>query len=410
VVLRRRPGPVTSIAMIERDDEKLVQRLLREYEDTKAARDELAGQAEAAVKGALEAIVNATVAARVKEMVSFERKLRKDGRRPIEDGVGIRVLLRYRSDIPWAVQALRCALRVQGGSFVDKSSALGAASFGYRSVQFIAKLPYAPVPGEPPWMEWAEAPAFPGERADVFEVQIRTIAEHAWSEVDHELQYHGDGDRDSKSIKRQLATAASLVETADTLFDSARDEFRGNPSSGFHVAAEAPEDGFVQRFVETNPACRELDESIGLALNIPMGLPERGERDVESAAMYAGWDSEDKLRNAVSNNSVLALRMAIASADVTRTLLCLDSPAYRNHSVEAFRGIGVYWLAIALGPDPDSVFSLGGVVDGRLAEYQTVAKCLIERQVLPALVVRDAYRRVAAPPEAERFEAITLNV
>jgi ppGpp synthetase/RelA/SpoT-type nucleotidyltranferase len=408
VVLRRRPVPVACIAMIERDDEELVQRLRREYEDNKAARDELARQAEAAVKGVLASIVGATVAARVKDVGSFERKLRKDVRRPIEDGVGIRVLLRYRSDIPWVVQALRRGLRVQGGSFVDKSAALGVASFGYRSVQFVAKLPYTPVPGEPPWMEWAEGPAFLGERAGVFEVQIRTIAEHAWSEVDHEMQYHGGGD--NKSIKRQLATAASLVETADTLFDSARDEFRGNPSSRFHVAAEAPEDGFVQRFVETDPACKELDESIGLALNIPMGLPERGERDVESAALYAGWDSEDKLRKAVSNNSALALRMAIASADVTRTLLCLDSPAYRNHSVEAFRGIGVYWLAIALGPDPDSVFSLGGVMDGRLAEYQTVAKCLIERPVVPALVVRDAYRRVAAPPEAERFEAITLNV
>ena len=63
-------------------------------------------------------------------------------------------------------------------------------------------------------------PEYVGFGDQQFEVQIRTIVQDAWSEVDHKLKYKKEIPSD---IKRRIYRLAALFELADQEFESIKD-------------------------------------------------------------------------------------------------------------------------------------------------------------------------------------------
>lgn len=356
-------------------------------------------------------VAGALVTWRVKEPESVKRKLRKKPDRPIQDVAGVRILLPFRSDISWVVNAVTREFQILPGTMVDKASMLDPAVFGYRSVQFVARPPRQPVVHDPRSLA-AVAEKFgvdlmspfvdtPGIKTDVFEVQVRTFLEHGWSEVDHDIQYHAKGPV-SDTVHRSFASAAALLETADTLFDTIREQ-TALPGFGTEPVIIEPDDGYVQRVAETFPDSLNLDKRIASALDVPMGHPERARREREAAVHFAGWKDGPTLRQVVQDNADLAFRMAVVCSDVTHSLLVPD--ASLNLPAIAFPGIGLYWLGIALGGEDrtvngvsiPNVHGVDGLNDGRLAEYRAVSAYLQAHPAESALSVRDKYRAMAAP-------------
>lgn len=354
---------------------------------------------------------DALVTWRVKKPDSVERKLREKPDRPIQDVAGVRILVPFRSDISWVVNAVTGEFQILPGTIVDKAAMLGPADFGYRSVQFVAQPPRQPVIHDPRSLAaLAEKLGMdlmspfvdtPGIKTDVFEVQVRTILEHGWSEVDHDIRYHPDGPV-SATVHRSFASAAALLETADTLFDTIREQ-TALPGFGTEPVIIEPDDGYVQRVAETFPDSVNLDKRIVSALDVPMGHPERAKRELEAAVYFAGWEDGPTLRQAVRDNADLAFRMAVVCSDVTHSLLVPD--ATMNRPAVAFPGIGLYWLGIALGGQDRTVngvsirniHGVDGLNEGRLAEYRAVSAYLQAHPAESALSVRDKYRAMAAP-------------
>ena len=269
---------------------------------------------------------------RVKDRDSFERKLRKKLRTEpaliIEDVIGLRIITYFRDDAPWVERALRGKLNVLEGTYVNKAETLDDTEFGYRSIQFVATMPWAAGNDDLPELLRASVRQPPLSPA-VVEIQIRSVVEHAWAEIEHDLSYHAPG-RVSRSVRRRFALTAALVENVDEQLISIRNEVTLDRPTG------SPDDtgaGFdVQRIIETDRASRALDRQIASALDLPLEKPLNFRREVTRALAVANLLTTSKVDAALAEqNGALGLRMAIVCASVERPLLSPD--AVHGHEI-----------------------------------------------------------------------------
>jgi ppGpp synthetase/RelA/SpoT-type nucleotidyltranferase len=157
------------------------------------------------------------VTARAKTIESLRGKLRrKRYRRPaqqITDIIGVRVITYYRDAVDPIVERLRQTFEINNKASTDKRLALGLRDFGYRSVHLIARL--RPAQGLAADHELL--------RRRWFEIQVRSLLEHAWAEIEHEIVYKSGVMQPLPTVRRFAALAGSL-ELLDSEFLNLRDE------------------------------------------------------------------------------------------------------------------------------------------------------------------------------------------
>jgi ppGpp synthetase/RelA/SpoT-type nucleotidyltranferase len=124
----------------------------------------------------------------------------------IQDQIGARIVVFYLRD----VQSLRdVVLRyftpIEEQMIVPDTD----SEFGYFGQHFILLLPKDAVPRE---VDLEGAPKF-------FELQIKTLFQHAWAEAEHDLGYKPDMPLDKKH-KRLMAYTAAQAWGADREFDN----------------------------------------------------------------------------------------------------------------------------------------------------------------------------------------------
>jgi ppGpp synthetase/RelA/SpoT-type nucleotidyltranferase len=150
----------------------------------------------------------------------FELKYRNDVERRggdyeirnfISDLIGVRVICLYETDIAYVHDILVANFDVIDKT--DKTALLieDVGTFGYKGVHLDLLLKEGRA-------------AFPEYRrfADLrFEVQIRSIVQDAWSEVDHKLKYKR---QIPDTLKRRIIRLAALFELADQEFVSVKNE------------------------------------------------------------------------------------------------------------------------------------------------------------------------------------------
>lgn len=165
-----------------------------------------------------------SIEARAKSVESFEKKaarLRdsKPSARPlgnllpgIADLAGVRVITFFPRTISEIDEIVHERLLVLEKD--NKSETLNAAGqFGYQSVHYLVALP----PKE------TEQPDRKRFRGLVAEIQVRTILQHAWAEIEHDIQYKSVRSM-PPSVRRRLAALAGLLEIADREFQTLHDE------------------------------------------------------------------------------------------------------------------------------------------------------------------------------------------
>jgi ppGpp synthetase/RelA/SpoT-type nucleotidyltranferase len=186
-----------------------------EYSQTVAVTRDRAAAAESFVREILarNGLKPYAITSRVKEPASLLLKLRlkqyKFPRRQIRDLIGIRVITEYADQVDPIVIALRSAteLVVSKTQSVDKRSALGLREFGYRSVHLVVRM--RKQGGNLAWYQTL---------ATVwFEVQARSILEHAWAEIEHNAAYKS-GISFPKDFRRTFAALAGTLELLDRQF------------------------------------------------------------------------------------------------------------------------------------------------------------------------------------------------
>lgn len=84
--------------------------------------------------------------------------------------------------------------------------------FGYQSVHYLVKLNRARA-GLPEYKRFANA---------VTEIQVRTILQHAWAEIEHDIQYKST-EAIPREIRRRFMALAGMLELADREFQAIQD-------------------------------------------------------------------------------------------------------------------------------------------------------------------------------------------
>ena len=153
------------------------------------------------------------IACRAKSVQSFVTKAfskRKDGSvkytkplQEIQDQIGARIVTFYKSDVEVLKAEVYELFRgIEQEHHIPKRE----DQFGYEGLHFILHFPHELVPKE--YKEYA--PQF-------FELQIKTLFQHAWSEAEHDLGYKGRGL--NSDAKRKLAFTAAQAWGADEIFN-----------------------------------------------------------------------------------------------------------------------------------------------------------------------------------------------
>src|SRR5262249_53462344 len=121
--------------------------------------------------------------------------------RQLTDVVAARVITYYKDDVPVIVKALTDVLEVNPHKSVNKQEELEAVEFGYTSVHLIVRTKGS----------WSTSPKYFALRGKWFEIQIRSVLEHAWAEIEHEVVYKS-GIIYPPLIKRRFARIAGAIE------------------------------------------------------------------------------------------------------------------------------------------------------------------------------------------------------
>lgn len=184
---------------------------------------------------------------RVKEKDSALRKFMLKGEKykkltDLTDLLGVRVIAYFEDDVDKISRLVEQEFRVDSRNSIDKREALDSTQFGYLSVHYILSLGEAR-------SRLVEYSRYASVR---FELQIRTVLQHAWAEIEHDLGYKGSRAL-SAELRRRFSRIAGLLEIADAEFASLRNEVHAYDTE-------------IGRNIRTRPESFAVDQATVLGL------------------------------------------------------------------------------------------------------------------------------------------------
>lgn len=147
---------------------------------------------------------------RVKDRESLEKKIlakqKYESLDDITDIVGIRIITYFEDEVDKVAKVVEEEFDIDQENSVDKRE-IDTDRFGYRSLHYVASLKK----NRTILSEYSDFETFK------FEFQIRSILQHSWAEIEHDLGYKGEFEIPS-TAKRTFYRVAALLEQADIEF------------------------------------------------------------------------------------------------------------------------------------------------------------------------------------------------
>ena len=137
----------------------------------------------------------------------------------ITDLVGLRIITYFEDDIDKIAEIFKTEFDIDFPNSVDKRL-VESDKFGYRSLHYVASLSE----------ERAKLTEYKKYKGLKFEVQIRSILQHSWAEIEHDLGYKGENEI-PKTAKRTFYRVAALLEQADIEFVKLRQQIEDHEST-----------------------------------------------------------------------------------------------------------------------------------------------------------------------------------
>ena len=135
----------------------------------------------------------------------------------LTDMLGIRLICAFLEDINLAVSQIKELFEIK--EVEVKGTEKNFSEFGYESIHVLVKIPEDCFP---PKDERFDS-MMPLEGELVCEIQIRTILQDAWAEVEHELIYKTEFSPFDAPLRRKLAAINASLSLADITFQEIRD-------------------------------------------------------------------------------------------------------------------------------------------------------------------------------------------
>lgn len=149
---------------------------------------------------------------RVKDKMSLSKKIdaKKDKYKhlgDLTDIAGVRIITFYSDDVDKVAGLVEKEFEVDWDNSIDRRKSLEPDRFGYCSVHYVVCM-------SPERLKLREYRQYKDLKC---EVQIRTVLQHAWAEIEHDLGYKSEN-AIPKDIRRSFSRLAGLLEIGDKEF------------------------------------------------------------------------------------------------------------------------------------------------------------------------------------------------
>ena len=287
---------------------------------------------------------------RVKEEKSLAGKLERKGDRynaieDITDILGCRVICFLSDEIDKIGRKIEENFVIDRENSSDKRALIQEDAFGYLSLHYICSLPFGD--------KWPDEIC--GKK---FEVQIRTILQHAWSVINHDIGYKSDFGV-PRDVRRQFARLAGLLELADDEFVRARDNMVGYTDNIRKSIITDDADDISINMISLNEYVQHNQKMQKVIHDIAdIAGAEISEIDPESyipQLAFLGITKLGDIEKLIDENYDLAIKMAkqalaaadldIVSSSVALRFLCRAELLNKNYDANQI----TEFLAISLG-------------------------------------------------------------
>jgi putative GTP pyrophosphokinase len=205
-----------------------------------------------------------SVTYRVKDRKSISDKINKSAEDKyhclddIEDICGNRIITYFPDEVDAVAAIIQNEFDIDYNSSVDKRAILDPDRFGYLSLHYIAKL-------SKQRLRLTEYTRFKKCRT---EIQIRSILQHTWAEIEHDLGYKTKL-AVPRHIRRRFSQLAGLLELADDTFVQIRNTLSDYESNVSDRIKKTPESVQIDQaslltFVKQSKVLVQIDRQIAL--------------------------------------------------------------------------------------------------------------------------------------------------
>lgn len=143
------------------------------------------------------------------KLLKFPPKEKNDNLPMLTDVVGMRIICAFLQDLSEVEAILKNKFEVI--EVERKGAGRTFMEFGYESIHFLLQIPE----------EFKVGLMLPKDL--IFEIQLRTILQDAWAEVEHELIYKQEFSPFDMPLRRKLASINASLNLADIIFQEIRD-------------------------------------------------------------------------------------------------------------------------------------------------------------------------------------------
>ena len=202
-----------------------------------------------------------SVSCRLKAKDSLARKVAANGSKytclkDITDVAGVRIITFFQDDVDMIAGIIEREFTIDHANSVDKRALLDPERFGYLSMHHVVNL-------SPDRASLPEYRRFAGLK---LEIQTRSILQHAWAEIEHDLGYKAGFDV-PRTMRRRFARLAGILEVVDEEFAALRDGLRKYEKQVPKQISQTPSNvelnkASLNAFIATNSLVAEIDRKL----------------------------------------------------------------------------------------------------------------------------------------------------
>jgi putative GTP pyrophosphokinase len=214
-----------------------------------------------------------SISSRLKDEDSLKRKILNKGEKynsinDITDIVGIRIITMFEDDVEKVEKVIKNEFNIDPNNSGDKFQKLNSNEFGYRSVHCVCSI----------GTERGVLAEYRDISSLKLEIQVRSILQHAWADIEHDLGYKFETDL-PEHIRRDFSRVAGLLELADMEFLRIKKEIKrysdnlkiNDKSKNIPINVIS-----FDKFLEKSVALNQIDLAISKTNDIPIQGNFRG--------------------------------------------------------------------------------------------------------------------------------------
>lgn len=247
-----------------------------------------------------------SVSSRVKDRDSYLKKVsRKEGKyrsiSDITDVAGIRVITYFHDDVDRIAAIIASEFELDLPNCVDKRASHANDSFGYMSLHYVASFSTTR----------SELPEYSSYKDIKFEIQIRSILQHAWAEIEHDRGYHNAMSL-PPHISRRFSRLAGHLEIGDSEFAQIRDAieaYKGDVAEKLTSNPQSIEldEVSITLFIHESQLVRKLDERLANIFSLPLTASEEIAMYILRALHYCKYRNILEVENDLEKNQAQIL-------------------------------------------------------------------------------------------------------